>query len=480
MLTPEERDEICATVETLRGELDDLVVRGLKAAGPDDLRSLEAMRAEFSRIGARHLADGAGGLVDAIRAEDKKASILLLEAQSSLRVFERVLTLDYVANLFDESGEPAVPKTTAVPPVAIEDAKKTVPTLEDLAQTVEDLVAAGLTTASEATRRKLDVSMKEALRLKLGRLGASLRFVNEEIGRFLAQDEGFSARRLSFFLNRSWILARGLARAIRGGDAAAVARLLLTPSTTPVKRLEAVCLGAGKRIVKSSASCAFEFRMRKLDDGAPLVWSCLFSYASSFPAEAFLHLPQPQKFLPRLFCEPKPLAIENAAVSPDGRIFLGPQSTVRQTEGNFPRPAPFDPAAAAARLRAHRPGPLDIEVELQEEVLLEEWTVGAPVERPGRADQVVYPVHALDLEFDAVVSTGEDGKELRDALDGFRKPKAKRPPLFGLVHYELCRLILQPLSVHEPSGPRHLMIAGEQKFDPKTLADLTRAIMNRR
>ena len=74
------------------------------------------------------------------------------------------------------------------PPLSLTEGVKLLPTLDDLARAVDGLVAAGLTTASEATRQKLDVTMKEALRLKLARLGAALRFVNEEIGRYLAQD----------------------------------------------------------------------------------------------------------------------------------------------------------------------------------------------------------------------------------------------------------------------------------------------------
>src|SRR5579862_8686906 len=453
MLSTEERDEVCGMIETLRGELDDLALRGLKTAGPDDLRTLDSLRDECVRIGAAHLAERTSTLVDAIRGNDASAGASLMRAQTSLRVFERVMTLDTVAEVLDVAAahpadeavdddqedeedsddEPADPKKAPLlkvaaagapvkpppPPLTLEEGRKIVPTLDDLGRAVEDLVATGLTTASQATRQKLDVSMKEALRLKLGRLGATLRFVNEETGRFLSQDAGFSPRRLAFFLNRSWILARGLSRAITTNDAAAFSRLLLAPATTPIKRLEVASLGTGKRIVRSTSTCAFEFRLRVLADAPPvaagqrLVWSCLFSYNSSFPAEAFLHLPQPQKFLPRMFCEPNCLVIEKAAVALDdsggGRLVLGPDSTVMSKGDDVPwdRYLDFDPAAAAARLRAHKPGPLDIEVELQEEVVLKSWTLGKPAERPGRPDQIVYPLKTAALEFDAVVRSEE-------------------------------------------------------------------------
>ncbi len=498
MLSAEERDEVCDVVETLRGELDDLAVRGLRAAGSDDLRTLESAQKEFTRIGAGHLAERTSDLVGAIKSDDVKAAGCLMRAQTSLRVFERVLTLGNVADALDAAAgttAPPAPPTKPSPSpttgTALAEIKKAAPVLEDLTRAVEDLIATGMTTASAATRQKLDVSMKEALRLKLTRLGAALRFVNEEIGRYLAQDETFAGRRFSFFLNRSWLLAGGLLRAVRGGDEAALARLLLAPPAVPVAKLEIVSLGASKRIVKSSASCAFEFRLRALSDAPPvragqrLVWSCLFSYTSTFPPEAFLHLPQPQKFLPKLFVDTAPVVIEKAAVALDdaggGRLILGPDSkvTVGKAKVDWSRYLSFDPAAAAQRLRQHRPSPLDIEVELQEEMVLNDWSVGKPEPRKGRADQVVYPIRTPNLEFDAAVSAGDDGKELRAALDGYVGKKPKAAPLFGLVHYELCRLILQPLAVLESDGPKQLMVGGDHKFDPKTLADLTRAIMNK-
>jgi hypothetical protein len=537
MLSLTERDEICGVVESLRGELDDLAVRGLKAVGASDLHALEAIRGELAGIGASHLSARAAELLDAVRAASDEAGLRLMQAQTSLRLFERVLTLEHVALQLEAAGaaaveppvaeeaepepaaEPEAPKKKGrkkakaapaparrsfpppsaplpvkppPPPLTLVEAQGAIPILEELGRTVLELVSTGLTTASPATRQKLDVAMKEALRLKLGRLGAALRFVNEEIGRFLAEDAGFSGRRLAFFLNRSWLLARGLSRAARAGDGDAVARLLLAPRTTPVPRLQVACIGVGKRIVRSTSSCAFEFRLRTLTEAPPLpvnarlVWSCLFSHTTSVPPEAFLHLPQPQRFYPRLFCESRPVVIEKAAVALDesggGRLLLGPDSTV--TEGDetivgLPDES-FDVRAAAARLHAHRPGPLDIEIELQEEVVLRGWELGDPVPRRGREDQLVYPLRTTTLSLDAVVSSGDEGQELRAALEELRAPEAKRPPLFGLVHYELCRLVLQPLSLLTREGPRHLMISGEREFDPKTLAELTRALMNRR
>ena len=81
-------------------------------------------------------------------------------------------------------------------------------------------------------------------------------------------------------------------------------------------------------------------RMRVLADvpgvpkGTRLVWSCVFGGKKNVPAEAFLHLPQPQKFSPKILLEPTRIAVTDAAVALDdsgsGRLLLGPKSTVTQ------------------------------------------------------------------------------------------------------------------------------------------------------
>ncbi|MEQ1501783.1 MAG: hypothetical protein ABMB14_06110 [Myxococcota bacterium] len=98
----DDRREICDTIEALRKELDDLVVRGLRTAGPQDLAALDAMTAELRRVGASHLTDRLDRLLAAIRADDRGAAGALLGVQATLRVFERVLTLDTVAGLLDQ------------------------------------------------------------------------------------------------------------------------------------------------------------------------------------------------------------------------------------------------------------------------------------------------------------------------------------------------------------------------------------------
>jgi len=44
----------------------------------------------------------------------------------------------------------------------------------------------------------------------------------------------------------------------------------------------------------------------------------------------------------------------------------------------------------------------------------------------------------------------------------------QRPPLYALMHYEMCRLVLEPLGIIEASGPRHLTLS-DDKVDRKAL-----------
>jgi hypothetical protein len=104
-----ETEEIAQTIERLQGAFEDLAVRGLRSAGPRDLATLRAVREEFERIGADHLAGRIAEVIRAIEAHDRSAARALLQAQASLRVFERILTLEIAAAALQEivDGEQA-------------------------------------------------------------------------------------------------------------------------------------------------------------------------------------------------------------------------------------------------------------------------------------------------------------------------------------------------------------------------------------
>jgi hypothetical protein len=344
--------------------------------------------------------------------------------------------------------------------------------LEELARAVEELLLSGLTTASESTRQALHVSFQEASRMRLLRLGSTLRVAGEELGRFTRKEADFSRRRLCFFLNRAWLLSQGLLRALRAGDEEEFERLLWVPPSEPVERVEVVALGVSKKVA-AGAFAAFEFRLRALAPSGPiqkghrLNWSCVHALQRGvdLPAEAFLHLPQKQKFTPMQLLEGKSVVVENAALALDefggGRISLGDQSKVTQGEKfkDWKRFQSWDPAAALQRIQSHQVGPFDLEVEMQEEVVLERWQLGKAGEGPD--GQTVYPLTCGAITFDAVVSPGVEGKALGRALEALRKKK-EWPPLFGLMHYARGRLVLQPLAVFGKDKPVQLMLSDEK------------------
>jgi hypothetical protein len=94
--------EILQTVERLHGALADLVVRGLRAAGREQLALLASLRQELERIGGHHLASRLADLLDGLRQGERSAAAALLRAQTSLRLFERILTLEHAADLLQE------------------------------------------------------------------------------------------------------------------------------------------------------------------------------------------------------------------------------------------------------------------------------------------------------------------------------------------------------------------------------------------
>ena len=346
------------------------------------------------------------------------------------------------------------------------------PVLDELMRTIEELLLAGLTTASKSTIERIDVSFKEVSRMKLLRLGSTMRIANEEIGRFNAGSAQFSARRLAFFLGRTWLLATALRRAIAEGDEAAFNRMMWTPPTQPIERLKIVTLGVSKRVVPG-AFASFEFRLRAADGappvekGEPIIWSCVFPMRKDLdlPAEAFLHLPQKQKFRPSILLEKKVVEVTKAAASrqpgASTRLILGDASELRTGDAfdDWQSFWKWDQGRAAERLNQHSPTPIDLEIELQEEVFLDAWDPG---ER--RACEEGYDAMGLRsgfLQFEARLDRGPSGNPL-NAVMGKLADKKRRPPLFGVAHYESCRLVFQPLAALGKDGPEYLTVSPDK------------------
>lgn len=358
------------------------------------------------------------------------------------------------------------------------DRQKLVPLLEQLCEAVEDLLLTGLTTVSDSTRQVLTVTFQETSRLGLLRLGSTLRFANEELGRFTRHDAEFSRKRLSFFLNRAWVLSHGLERALRENDDNEFDRLSLMPGSVPVSQLKLVVMGMLKKL--SAGVCSFEFRMRAIESsgeieaGQRIIWSSLFPLkpGADLPADAYLHMPQKQKFTAIEFLQHNVIAVKDAAISVDragvGRLTLTEKSSLDFSEkfDDWKKVLVWDVEAALNRIQAHKVSPLDLEIELQEELVLNDgWTLSTA--QPHDETQTCYPVNYFSARFNAIVSNGNDGMQVRNAMNTLQLA-ASRPPLFGLMHYERCKMILQPLTIFTDRGPEYLMLSPE-KFDKKAL-----------
>lgn len=355
----------------------------------------------------------------------------------------------------------------------LENEKKQLGTLlDELIKAVEELLLAGMTAASKSTVERLDISFKEASRMKLLRLGSTLRIANEEITRFTGNAATpFSSRRLSFFLSRAWLLASAMRRAIDADDQEALNRLQVTPAVQPIEALSFVTLGVAKRIVPG-AFASFDFRLRALGAAGPvadresLIWSCVFPLRRDLdlPAEAFLHLPQKQKFKPIGLLEKKVVSATKCAVSGQAgvvkRLTLSESSivTVGERFEDWGGLWDWNLHAAAERLEQHRPTPMDLEIEFQEEVFLSGWSAGETQSTEDTYD--LMPIATACLPFSVRLDRGPSGRPLNEVLGKLANESA-RPPIYGITHYESCQMVLQPLSVLGTDGIDYLTVLRE-------------------
>jgi hypothetical protein len=334
--------------------------------------------------------------------------------------------------------------------------------LADLQRAVEDLLLTGLAAASDGTRQTLSTSFQAASRMKLLRLGFTLRVATEEIGRFARNDPHFSRRRYGFFLSRAWILSRGMRKALEGGDAERWKKLTRTSETRDIEATDVVSLGVGKRVVPG-AYVAFDFRLRRLDDGRPLAWSSVFPLKPGVdvPPEAFLYVPQPQGFKASVLVPGRVARVSGAKVNDEGRLTLAKDAKVEEAKDPFDdwdRLLTWDPRKALERVRAHEPGPFDLEVELQEEIVLRDFRAGKPEEVP-REHNLRYPIETKSgLRLQVVAADGPEDKHLRETVGKWTR--WQKGPLFGIVHYEMCRFVLQPLTLFQDEEPESVQLEG--------------------
>ena len=342
---------------------------------------------------------------------------------------------------------------------------------KSLSASIEQVLMAGLTTAGASTQEQLAVSMKEAARMRLLRLGATIRVIGEELSRFDKVPAKFSPQKLSFFLNRTWILCRGIAQSIEGKDAAALAKLLANPQTVAVKELRAAVIGVGKRVAPGIFS-AFEFRMIALGDsecvtrGMQVVWSTVFPAkgGAQIPAEAFLQLPQKQGFKPSILLSKKAIVISDASVSIDSggvaRLALAEGSKITTSD----KPIAWDglvswnPAKAAVRVAEAKISPIDLDIEMQELVKLDDWSIEIPAEVADDSQPADWPLTCGKL----IYSLRTDDSVVRKPIQKAAKSKSDKPSLIGLLHYESCQFVLLPLALLTKESPEYITLSHAQ------------------
>jgi hypothetical protein len=99
--------ELRDALDRLHAAMDDLVVRGVRSAGAQEVARLTALRDEFRAAGAEHLAEKLGTLVEAVQSGDRSAAGALMRAVTTFRLFDRMLTLEVAQSLLTPPAEGA-------------------------------------------------------------------------------------------------------------------------------------------------------------------------------------------------------------------------------------------------------------------------------------------------------------------------------------------------------------------------------------
>jgi hypothetical protein len=97
MQIPAELDELRSGLEQIRSLLETLVVRGLRACGPDEISQIGAFAEQLAQSGAGHLSSLLSELRDQIERDERASAQTLLETQTNVRLLERLLTLRVVS-----------------------------------------------------------------------------------------------------------------------------------------------------------------------------------------------------------------------------------------------------------------------------------------------------------------------------------------------------------------------------------------------
>jgi hypothetical protein len=96
MQPSDELEELRVSLERIRTLLENLTVRGLRACGEDELVQITSYAEHLEQTGASHLAAVLSELEGQIKRDERTSARALLEAQTNVRLLERLLTLRVV------------------------------------------------------------------------------------------------------------------------------------------------------------------------------------------------------------------------------------------------------------------------------------------------------------------------------------------------------------------------------------------------
>jgi hypothetical protein len=96
MQPTDELEELRISLERIRTLLENLAVRGLRTCGPDELTQLAGYAEHLDQTGTGHLAAVLSDLRGQIEGDKRTSAQALLQAQTNVRLLERLLTLRVV------------------------------------------------------------------------------------------------------------------------------------------------------------------------------------------------------------------------------------------------------------------------------------------------------------------------------------------------------------------------------------------------
>ena len=97
-----EAQELRFALDRVRGQLEDCAVRGTRASGAEERARLSSLITELNELGAVRLAARLTSLASALGSAS--APVKLMEAQTAVRLVERVATLAASTELLEDAA----------------------------------------------------------------------------------------------------------------------------------------------------------------------------------------------------------------------------------------------------------------------------------------------------------------------------------------------------------------------------------------